>query len=477
MKKLLLTLALLFAPTLAWGQCNGVFAAGTVCGSAAGGVPGAISQVTIGGLTINQALSGTITTPLEYALNTINTTSDTANCSSTCLTVNQLYLPYLFGGSNVQGGRNGVFSYITQTAATSASNANRNYVALTGLSQTNTGDGGTNTGAGSLGAYQGVNAQARSVAANVFELAGIESDVFGTAAATQKYALGVSAVSLHVNQGASLDAAYEVHAGTSSPYGPGAGFHFGFVGAELGNSLPPFDANATVFGGFVTALANIPVLNVIDTRVYAPSAFAFIGNGISISPNGQTDINRSTTPASVTALGTATGLRVAGADGASTAMILDAFAGTPTYNGRRANGTAASKTGLGVNDVISQITGLGWTSSAAYTGQVGSVRIVAAETFTNAAQGTRIDVTTTPIGSTVTAVTGTFNSDGSFKATGYSQHGVSTVAALPTCNSASEGARYGVTDHAAAPVYAAIVAAGGTVHIGVYCNGTNWIND
>lgn len=58
MKKIILALALLFVPTLAFGQCNGVFAAGTVCGSAAGGPPGqttfsAAFPLTIGGLIIN----------------------------------------------------------------------------------------------------------------------------------------------------------------------------------------------------------------------------------------------------------------------------------------------------------------------------------------------------------------------------------------------------------------------------------------
>lgn len=43
MKKLLLTLALLFAPSLAWGQCNGVFSAGDVCGSVLGGIPGPVN--------------------------------------------------------------------------------------------------------------------------------------------------------------------------------------------------------------------------------------------------------------------------------------------------------------------------------------------------------------------------------------------------------------------------------------------------
>lgn len=42
MKKLLLILALLFAPTLASAQCTGVFAAGAVCGNLTGGTPHAV---------------------------------------------------------------------------------------------------------------------------------------------------------------------------------------------------------------------------------------------------------------------------------------------------------------------------------------------------------------------------------------------------------------------------------------------------
>ncbi len=43
MKKIILVLALLFAPTLAWGQCNGVYTAGQVCGSVLGGAPGPVN--------------------------------------------------------------------------------------------------------------------------------------------------------------------------------------------------------------------------------------------------------------------------------------------------------------------------------------------------------------------------------------------------------------------------------------------------
>lgn len=49
-----------------------------------------------------------------------------------------------------------------------------------------------------------------------------------------------------------------------------------------------------------------------------------------------------------------------------------------------------------------------------------------------------------------------------------------TVGTLGTCNSGAEGTRKGVTD-ALAPTALTTVAAGGSVHVPVYCNGTNWI--
>ncbi len=54
------------------------------------------------------------------------------------------------------------------------------------------------------------------------------------------------------------------------------------------------------------------------------------------------------------------------------------------------------------------------------------------------------------------------------------QVAVSTVSALLPCSSATEGQMAGVTD-AASPSYLATVVGGGSVHVPVYCNGTNWV--
>ncbi len=45
---------------------------------------------------------------------------------------------------------------------------------------------------------------------------------------------------------------------------------------------------------------------------------------------------------------------------------------------------------------------------------------------------------------------------------------------VPTCNGAAEGTWAAVSD-ATGPTYASTYASGGTVHVPVYCNGTNWI--
>jgi hypothetical protein len=49
-----------------------------------------------------------------------------------------------------------------------------------------------------------------------------------------------------------------------------------------------------------------------------------------------------------------------------------------------------------------------------------------------------------------------------------------TVSVLPACTAAQQGIMYMVND-ATAPAALATVAGGGAVHVGVTCNGANWI--
>ena len=69
-----------------------------------------------------------------------------------------------------------------------------------------------------------------------------------------------------------------------------------------------------------------------------------------------------------------------------------------------------------------------------------------------------------------------FMSGGSLAPLGAKYFQVTPVAvgSLPACNAGRAGSRSGVTD-ALAPVALATVAGGGSVKVGVYCDGTNWI--
>jgi hypothetical protein len=49
-----------------------------------------------------------------------------------------------------------------------------------------------------------------------------------------------------------------------------------------------------------------------------------------------------------------------------------------------------------------------------------------------------------------------------------------TVSGLPTCDSNAEGSRASVMN-ATATTFLSTVAGGGSNHVPVYCNGTNWV--
>lgn len=73
----------------------------------------------------------------------------------------------------------------------------------------------------------------------------------------------------------------------------------------------------------------------------------------------------------------------------------------------------------------------------------------------------------------MTQVGGTWNNVGAFNFRVLGT-GAVAVASLPTCNAANEGSKYAVTN-ATVTTFASVVAGGGSNHVPVYCNGTNWI--
>ena len=90
------------------------------------------------------------------------------------------------------------------------------------------------------------------------------------------------------------------------------------------------------------------------------------------------------------ALPAGTDLHIVGADSAETRITQDAF-GTgnyPAFTGRHARGTAASPTATQLGDSLSQFTGRGYGASAYNSASTGIMEFLAAENFTNTAQGT-----------------------------------------------------------------------------------------
>ncbi len=74
---------------------------------------------------------GPITNNAPTSLNTITVANDQINAGANF--VNSVTHQHYFGGTNAQGGRQGISSYLYLTSPTNADNPNRNYAALNGI--------------------------------------------------------------------------------------------------------------------------------------------------------------------------------------------------------------------------------------------------------------------------------------------------------------------------------------------------------
>jgi len=92
-------------------------------------------------------------------------------------------------------------------------------------------------------------------------------------------------------------------------------------------------------------------------------------------------------------------LHLQGSDGKQSVVVLDDYGSNPAILARRANNTAASPSATASGDTLLNIIGEGYqTNTNAFTGAVAQIRLVAAEAFTSTAQGTRVGIRTTPVG-------------------------------------------------------------------------------
>lgn len=113
-------------------------------------------------------------------------------------------------------------------------------------------------------------------------------------------------------------------------------------------------------------------------------------------------------------------IQVSGKDGVPSRIVNDSY-GTGAYAlfaGRSARGTVTSPTALQANDVISRVSSNGYGTTKYQTLGTGRIDFIAAENYTDANTGSKIEFWNCPIGSNTLTNIATFNGD-SATFTGY----------------------------------------------------------
>jgi hypothetical protein len=180
--------------------------------------------------------------------------------------------------------------------------------------------------------------------------------------------------------------------------------------AGANTTISASQGTGTGIGGniiFKTAIAGGAgsTQNALVTAMTIAGSIAHSGTGSitmgNCAPTGvELFINAHANCTNVTSGATGIDLQIAGGDGSGAQSLFDSFGANSEHQFRRANGTAAAKTGLVANDIIGAITGLGYLSTGAYS-SIGTAQILfkATETWSGTAQGTAINLVTTANGS------------------------------------------------------------------------------
>ncbi|MEX3667994.1 beta strand repeat-containing protein [Paraburkholderia phenoliruptrix] len=195
---------------------------------------------------------------------------------------------YVFGGSSATGGRIAEYNFLYQSAATSSSNTQRNYVGTQSEVTSVSGDGGTNLTSGAQGAYFGFATDSRlqTGATNVWELTGGEIDTDTQTGSSTKYLIGWSIVGNNTVQGSALDAALDI--GGNNQQGDGnhhAGWNFGIVFDDI-HGYSPVNSNSTLLGGSFPTLGTQTINYGINLGSFSCTTACYASNGFSVLQNG-----------------------------------------------------------------------------------------------------------------------------------------------------------------------------------------------
>ncbi len=136
-----------------------------------------------------------------------------------------------------------------------------------------------------------------------------------------------------------------------------------------------------------------------------------IGSGVGSDAKLTLTFNQAPAPATAVGAGSSL-LHCVGGDGAANLAYLDSFGGITAYAMRRANGTLASRTALVADDLIGQVTTLGWNGSS-YAGGCGRIRIVAVDNFDGSKSGAYLSIDTVTATTNASTERARFGADGS----------------------------------------------------------------
>jgi hypothetical protein len=122
-----------------------------------------------------------------------------------------------------------------------------------------------------------------------------------------------------------------------------------------------------------------------------------VGTAVSPAANILLTVNKNSASPPTPVAGTVA--QFVAADSSSTTAEIDAFASFPILQLSRADGTGAVPSAIQSGDIFGIISGRGYGATG-YSAGAAQIRLLAAQTFTDAAQGSRISLLTTPNGVT-----------------------------------------------------------------------------
>jgi hypothetical protein len=170
--------------------------------------------------------------------------------------------------------------------------------------------------------------------------------------------------------------------------------------ATFTNILSATDTNVQL--GFNTIDSKVVSTNTASTIVKRDSSgnfaagtgqFSAVAAGTA-TPNYKLGVSNNTAATLPVHL-TGTAMQIAGADSTALRLVMDTFAASSSLDFRRSNGTATGLSALAANNVMGEINWFGYGATAYSSGSRAFVRSVAAEAWSDTAQGTYMAFGTT----------------------------------------------------------------------------------